>query len=146
MIVDIIRFGAKIGYTGPKQRIMSQNLPTADSAPDVLAKDLETQLKYDCVTRMIDVPEFFISLPLGLKPKSTPGTWRRIHHLSHPRGRSVNCHIAKEHGALEYTSFDEAVALVLEKGQGAILVKKDLANAFQHIPVAESDWWLLVFQ
>lgn len=30
-------------------------------------------------------------------------------------------------------------------GRGAILVKRDLADAFRHIPVAESDWWLLIF-
>lgn len=30
--------------------------------------------------------------------------------------------------------------------QGAVLVKKDLSDAFRHIPVAESDWWLLFFK
>lgn len=69
----------------------------------------------------------------------------RIHHLSHPRGKSVNCHIPVEHGTLEYTSFDEAIDLILDMGRGFILVKRDLAEAFRHIPVAESAWWLLGF-
>ncbi len=30
-------------------------------------------------------------------------------------------------------------------GRGCILVKRDLAEAFRHILVAESDWWLLEF-
>lgn len=143
-ILDIIKFGAKIGYVGPKQRILSQNLPTAQNAPDVLTMDLETQLAYDRVTRLDTILEWFISSPLGLVPKSN-GKWRRIHHLSYPLGKSVNCHIKEKYGALEYTSFDEAVALVIRIGRGAILIKKDLADAFRHIPVAESDWLLLGF-
>lgn len=58
------------------------------------------------------------------------GKWRRIHHLSHPRGKSVNCHIAEDHGAFEYISVDKAIAVVLEVGQGAVLVKRDLADVF----------------
>ena len=93
-----------------------------------------------------DLPDFFISSPLGLAPKSTSGKWQRIHHLSHLWGKSVNCHIAKDHGALEYASIDNAIEAVLMIALGARLVKRDLADAFCHIPVAESDWWLLYFR
>lgn len=147
VILDIIKFGAKIGYTGPKQRILSENLPTANDAPGLIAKDLQTQIEHGRVTQVDygNLPEFLISSPLGLVPKATKGKWRRIHHLSHPRGKSVNCHILEDYGALEYTSVDEAIAAVLIVGQGARLVKRDLADAFRHIPVAEADWWLLFF-
>lgn len=30
-------------------------------------------------------------------------------------------------------------------GPGAVFVKRDLADAFRHIPVSASDWWLLEF-
>ena len=36
--------------------------------------------------------------------------------------------------------------MLLKVGPGAILVKKDLSEAFRHIPVAEEDLWLLGFQ
>ena len=144
VILDIIKFGTKIGYTGPKQRILSDNLPTANNAPEILTEDLKMQIECDRVTCIDVLPEFFISSPLGLAPKSN-GKWRRIHHLLHPRGLSVNCHIAKDHGALEYASFDDAMTIVIEVGQGALLVKRDLAEAFRHILVAESDWSLLGF-
>lgn len=144
IIGDIIKFGAKIGYTGPKQRILSDNLLTASDAPDILDEDLQAQISADRVTRLDIMPEYLMSSPLGIVPKSN-GKWRRIHHLSHPRGSSVNCNIAEEHGALEYTTFDDAVMAVIETGQGALLIKRDLADAFRHIPVAESDWWLLGF-
>ena len=143
-ILDIIKFGVKIGYNGPKQRILSPNLPTAKDAPEVLTMDLETQLAYNCVTRLDAIPEWFISSPLGLVPKSN-GKWRRIYHLSHPHGKSVNCNIKEKYGALKYTNIDEAIELVIKIGRGAILIKKDLADAFRHILVAESDWWLLGF-
>ena len=34
---------------------------------------------------------------------------------------------------------------MLRIGKGAILVKRDLADAFRHIPIAISDYWLLGF-
>ena len=53
--------------------------------------------------------------------------------------------IPEERGTLEYTTFDEAVAALISMGRGAKLVKRDLADAFRHVPVARSDWWLLGF-
>ncbi len=57
----------------------------------------------------------------------------------------MNCHIPVGHGALEYTSVDEAIDHILSMGRGCILVKRDFAEAFRHIPVSEADWWLLGF-
>jgi hypothetical protein len=45
-----------------------------------------------------------------------------------------------------YTQFDEAVATVLRAGPHCLLVKRDLADAFRHIPVHPDDWWLLGFR
>ena len=86
----------------------------------------------------------FVSSPLGLVPKHDGG-WRRIHDLSHPAGSSVNDFILRAHGALEYTAFDDAVDALIAQGRGALLVKKDLSDAFRHIPIAMNDRWLLGF-
>jgi hypothetical protein len=80
-----------------------------------------------------------------LVPKSD-GTWRRIPHLSRPAGNLVNNHIPSEYGALKYSTFHQALDLVRTAGPGSILIKRDLANAFRHIPVSPEDWWLLGFQ
>ena len=40
---------------------------------------------------------------------------------------------------------EEEVVVQREIHRGCILVKRDLAEASRHIPVAESDWWLLGF-
>lgn len=106
-------------------KILSDNLPGANDAPTVLSKDLEEQITHNRVTKLDVIPEHFISSPLGLEPKPN-GKWRRIHHLSHPRGRSVNCHIPIEYGSLESTSVDEAIATLLNIGKGAILQSRCL--------------------
>lgn len=123
---------------------MSKNLSSATDAPDIISQDLENQIKHDRVSQVDILSAHFISSPLGLVPKPNGG-WRRIHHLSHPRGSSVNCNIPEEFGTLKYITFDEAIAMLLKVGPNAVFVKQDLADAFRHIPVSASDWWLLEF-
>ena len=142
---QIIIRGAKVGYRGPFRFQLFQSHPSALSAPDILIKDLQKQQHHDRLTRVGSNPLYpFISSPLGLVPKSDGG-WRRIHDLSYPRGKSVNDGIPDDFGALEYATLDEAIAALLLRGTGAILVKRDLSDAFRHIPVASSDFWLLGF-
>lgn len=82
--------GAKIEYCGPKQKIISGNLPLATNDPDILTADLENQIAADRLTEVSDIGDYFISSLQGLAPKSN-SKWRWIHHLSYPRDRSVNC-------------------------------------------------------
>lgn len=142
----IIDRGVKIGYEGPKDLFI--NLPphpTASNAPDVLDKDLQKQLAHDRLT-IIELPLQPPSVvsPLGLVPKRDGG-FRRIHDLSCPRGSSVNDYIPGSYGSLEYIAVDDAIEAILLVGRGAILIKRDLADAFRHIPIALADRWLLRF-
>ena len=137
---------------GPRLGIPAQNNSSSapicyqqKKLPDILTKDVEEQRDKGRLTRVDILPSKFISSPLGLVPKSN-GTWRRIHHLSHPEGSSVNEFIPQEWGALEYPTFDDAVAKIRKQGKMCILVKRNFSDAFRHIPVAKSDWWLLGFQ
>ena len=142
---QIIIRGAKVGYRGLFRFQLFQSYPSALSAPDILIKDLQKQQYYNRLTRVGSNPLYpFISSPLGLVPKSDGG-WRRIYDLSYPRGKSVNDGIPDDFGALEYATLNEAIAALLLRGIGAILVKRDLSDAFRHIPVASSDFWLLGF-
>jgi len=72
--------------------------------------------------------------------------WRRIFDLSSPKNQSVNDHIAKEFGYLQYETFDEAVAAIATAGQNATLLKRDLKSAFRMVPVCTEDQWLLIFE
>lgn len=96
-ILKIIEVGVRIRYQGPKTRILSKNFSSANEDPDILTKDLEKQLHFDRVTKLSKPMEYFISSPVGLVPKSSGG-FCRIHHLSHPKGMSVNCNIPKNLG------------------------------------------------
>ena len=40
-IIQIIRHGARVGYTGPDQLILSPNLPSANDSVETLDKDLQ---------------------------------------------------------------------------------------------------------
>ncbi len=144
-LAAIIRKGAKTGYQG---QILYHNHPnhqSARAAPDILTADLQKQLQHDRLTQVDPQTEpRYVCSPLGLVPKHDGG-WRRIHDLSFPRGDSVNDGIPQEWGALEYTTYDDAVNALLQQGPGAIFVKRDLKDAFRHIPVAISDQYLLGF-
>ena len=83
--------------------------------------------------------------PLGLIPKSAPGAYRVIHHLSFPWGASVNDHISREHTAVQYGSLDDAIE-ILGTLDAPFLAKTDIVDAFRLIPIAPADTPLLGFR
>ena len=143
-LLKIICSGIKVGYTGPLQKIIRPNFPTANNAPDILTQDLDKQIAHNRVTKLDIIPDAYISSSLGLQPKPD-SSWRQIHHLSYSQGCSVNCHILGNFGALEYTSIDDAIAILLYLGKKTIIVKSDLLDTFCHVLIAPSNWWLLGF-
>ena len=84
--------------------------------------------------------------PFGLVPKKTPNEYRMIHHLSYPEGSSVNDFIDTKLCSVQYTSFDAAVEIVQELGQGCLLGKSDIKSAFRLLPVNPDDFELLGFK
>ena len=69
----------------------------------------------------------------------------RFSNQEAPSYASVNDGIHQTWGALEYTTFDDAVDALLRQGNGAKFVRRDLKDTFRHSPVATSDQWLLGF-
>lgn len=88
------------------------------------------------------LPGLVVSL-LGVVPKKEPNKFRLIHHLSFPKGASVNDAIAPEMCAVTYTSFDAAVSWVRRYGRGALLAKADIESAFRLLPVHPDSFHLL---
>ena len=70
----------------------------------------------------------------------------RIHHLSYPRGSSVNDFIPKEAANLKYATLANVLARIRRAGRGAVIIKKDIKDAFRNVPVAPHQQWLLGFQ
>ena len=72
----------------------------------------------------------------GVIPKPyKPGQWRLILDLSHPVGLSVNDGIDEKLSSLSYVSVDDIVNTILSLGQGTMLAKIDVRNAYRVIPV-----------
>lgn len=69
-IPRIIIQGAKIGYCGPKQKIINSNLPSATNDPNTLIADFENQPAANWLTKISDTGDYFISSPLGPAPNS----------------------------------------------------------------------------
>ena len=72
----------------------------------------------------------FCVSPLGLVPKKTPGDFRLIHHLSFPKGASVNDGIFAENTSVRYATVSDAIRLIKRVGQGCYLAKTDIKTLF----------------
>lgn len=90
------------------------------------------------------LPQFKTS-PLGVVPKSEPNKYRIIHDLSFPAQDSVNSNIPKEYSEVHYDSVDTVVSLVQQFGEGCLMAKSDIKDAFRIIPVSPDDYHLLGF-
>ncbi len=81
---------------------------------------------------------------MGVIPKKhQPGKWRLIVDLSSPEGHSTNDGISKELASLSYTSVDQVAQCIATLGQGALLAKMDIKQAYRNVPVHPQDRLLL---
>jgi hypothetical protein len=74
------------------------------------------------------------------------GGFRRIHHLSYPPGSSVNDFIPAEFSSIKYIKIQDVYQSVLHAGQGCLIIKRDIRDAFRNVPIATWTQWLLGFQ
>ena len=143
LIDGILTYGARIGYDGPDQFILSRNLRIENE--DWAVIDEKTSADENAgLIRQTAASFPFISSPLGLVPKHGGGK-RRIHHLSYPPGSSVNDFIEPSYGTISYCSFDDVVSSILVAGYGCIIMKRDIRDAFRMVPVAVPHRRLLGF-
>ena len=83
--------------------------------------------------------------PLGLQPKKAPGEYRIIHHLSYPKGSSVNDGIPRDCSSVHYATVEQAIHFIRSFGSNCYMAKTDIKSAFRIIPVHPSDYPLLGF-
>lgn len=122
---------------------MSKNLVSALLDPQIITEKLKDDLSSGHVIPATQGYSF-ISSPLGLVPKPNDGL-RRIHHLSHSRGSSVNDFIPKKASNLRYTSLKKVTEMILRAGRHCVIIKKDIKDAFRNIRIALHVQWLLGF-
>ena len=87
----------------------------------------------------------FISSPIGLVPKRNPGSFRLIHHLSHPNASSVNDGIPQELRTVQYTSVGHAIKTIKAMGADCHLAKSDIKQAYRLLPIKPSVYGMLIF-
>ena len=113
--------------------------------PDVVDLKIEKELLAGRLSGPFEMPPLspFRVSPLGVIPKKTPGELRRIHHLSYPKGSSVNDGISPEFSSVHYATIADAIRHIRAVGTGCFLSKTDIKNAFRIIPVHPTDYNLL---
>jgi len=92
------------------------------------------------------IPADTILSPLAAVPKKDSDQIRLIHDLSFPLGDSVNSHIPRHLCRVEYELIDHCLQIILNLGQGCLVSKADISNAFRILPVSPSSYHLLGFQ
>jgi hypothetical protein len=94
--VEGIRLGARVMYSGPRRARVSPNLQSALENAEAVTADIKKEVDAGRMAGPFSHPPSanFISSPIGTVPKKGTDEVRRIHHLSHPSGSSVNDNIA----------------------------------------------------
>ena len=144
-LINTLRYGTHVGYTGPQMTRVSRNLISASKHPGVVSANLDKEVKLGRVAG----PFPFSPLPnlqchpVGVVPKKHSSEWRTIYHLSHPEGDSLNDYIPKDPYSLQYVKVDDAIRVLQSLGPGSYLAKTDLKSAFRLIPIHPDDWNLL---
>lgn len=135
--------GLFIPYILSREPVFSINLKSASELPQVLRDKVQKEVALGRMFGPFLYPPFqnFRVSPLGIVPKKETGKFRLIHHLSHPKGASVNDGISKEDASVSYVSFDRAVMLVRQAGAGALMAKSE--SAFRLLPVHPECYHLL---
>jgi hypothetical protein len=144
-LIDGFSFGFRVGFVGNSRLRLASNLRSAKEHPNILAAKLEKELCAGRIVGPFSRPPFdnFISSPLGVVPKKTPGEFRLIHHLSYPDGSSVNDFIPDHFSSVQYASIGDAIALIKSLGRACYMAKTDIKSAFRIIPIHPDDYHLL---
>ena len=148
-LISYIDFGVPLLFEGPD---LNQTFPNWKSCTD-LRDAVYGSMLYD-ISRNWKVGPFetqpfptFVGSPMGAfsKPPASTGVdkVRVIHDLSWPPEHSVNSYIPREVCSVQYVTIETAVAIVKSIGQGCLMGKIDLSNAYKQVGVRPADWHLL---
>ena len=114
-LVDSFRFGFRIHFVGVRFSSESSTLnKSALDQPVVTHAKLRKKCDAGRIVGPFTAPLFpnFCCSPLGIVPKKDPSEFRLIHHLSYPKGSSVNDFIPDYCSCVKYASVGDAVKLL----------------------------------
>ena len=128
-----IRTGFRIGFDRTKCTPASteRNMMSASHHPQPVQEYLAREIEAGRVVPLANRPAGLIVSRLGVIPKrDQDNQWRLILDLSHPPNHSINDGVSKELSSLTYASVDDAVRNILRLGQGTLLAKCDIKQAY----------------
>jgi hypothetical protein len=137
MLFEGFTYGFPLHFEGGHTSFCSKNLISANQKPGVVGAKLAKEIVAGRIVGPFSHPPFFnfrVS-PLEVVPKKIPGEFQLIHHLSFPRGASINDGISPEHTTVSYSRVDDA--------KGCFLAKTDIKSTFRIIPIHPADYLLL---
>lgn len=119
-----------------------RNLPSAVERPDLVTPKIEVEVASGRFMGPFVDPSFqnFQVSPVGLCPKKEPNKYRMIHHLSYPKGISVNDHILPEMKSVNYTRIDDAISTIKLYDSPVYMAKYDIAMAYINLPLSPSEY------
>ena len=140
ILQDILTYRVEIGTLLPMLSSVCKNHLSLCNNEDLIFKKIVTNLTLG----RIQATDSAVTLPLGLVPKVDSG-FRRIYDLSLPKGFLVNNSIDLAWATLHYTQVETILAHVIIASRGCYLVKQDIRDAFQIMPVLVQLRYLLGF-
>ena len=143
-LINSLTNGFNIGYQGPHTHLTAPILTSACIHPTVIDEALMKEVAENRMAGPYDPPPYcnLRCSGVGVVPKKDVG-WSLINHLSAPTDNSINDFIDPGDFSLQYATIDDAIKICHILGQGALMAKVNLKNAFRLCPVRQEDWHLL---
>ena len=134
--------GFSVGFEGDISSTRCNNLKSCMAHPEKVTEKIHAEMAAGRLAGPFDSPPFepFHVSPIGLVPKREVNSFRLIHHLSHPEGKSVNDNIPKELTSVQYTSIQDAIDTIAQANDKCWLGKSDIESAFKLIPILPAQY------
>jgi hypothetical protein len=149
-LIDGFTNGFRLQYQGDRSGKLSDNpnIITVKHS-EVIDKKIAAELEANIIMGPFDSPPLpnFRSSPISVVPKKEPNSFRMIHNLSYPHGKSINDGIPRDLTRVHYASIYDAISFIKKQKQQVFLSKCDIKSAFRIIPIAPppEDYPLLGF-
>ena len=145
-IVSGLKNGFDIGFSGESSITRPKNLRSAVQNKPLLQEAIDKEISRGHTAGPFPSPPFPRThcSPIGSAPKKD-GSVRLIMDLSQPHGSSINDGISKEQFPCEYSHFDDATDLVINKGPNSLMCKLDIKHAYRLLPVKPDQWQHLCY-
>ena len=108
---DGFTHGFSLHFHGIRESSQAKTLLSAVQNPTIVDAKIAKELAAGRLAGPFDSPLIspFVVSPLGVVPKKSPGAFRLIHHLSFPRGASVNDGIFHENSTVCYATIGDSI-------------------------------------